>query len=476
MRLRLIILYLLVSVSMFFMVFIHRWFLNGMGVAFSIVYFLLVWATVFWVFLTLSQRYIFRQVRGFIRMARQVAENDLSGRIEAQSGDEFQELAEAFNHMTDGIRTVLSNNLESAESLAHEAQQLSLLARQSSQVTEEISRTIEQMAHGISEQSTSVTQTAEAAEQMARTASQVADEAQKAATLSSQASLRARAGAELIREVQETMQLLKRQVDESADVVRRLGARSQEIGKIVDVIRGISRQTNLLALNASIEAARAGEHGRGFSVVAEEVRALAEQATNSAAQIVAVIQEIQSETLAAVEAMEAGTAAVDAGFSLSTKANEAFNEIYGSVVETVQTIQDIAAASEQQAASSQEMTSTMETVSDIANQNAVGAQMVAASAQEQRVTVNNLAQATRSLVEMADRLTSLVGSFKVKADFQPCWVLKDCNHINCPAFQAREEKCWLIPNTLCEEGVSGSVAEKRTTCHQCEVFKVNTAF
>lgn len=476
MRLRLILLYLFVSVSLFFMIFIRRWFFADSGIAFSIVYFLLVWAAVFWGFLTMGQRYILRQVREFVGIARQVAENDLSGRIELQSGDEFQELAEAFNHMTDGIRTVLSDNLASAESLAHEAQQLSLLARQSSQVTEEISRTIEQMAHGISEQSLSVTQTADAAEQMARTASQVADEAQKAATLSSQASLRARSGAELIREVQETMHTLKRQVDESADVVRRLGTRSQEIGKIVDVIRGISRQTNLLALNASIEAARAGEHGRGFSVVAEEVRALAEQTTNSAAQIVALVQEIQSETLAAVEAMEAGTGAVDAGFTLSTKANEAFNEIYGSVVETVQTIQDIAAASEQQAASSQEMTSTMETVSDIANQNAVGAQMVASSAQEQRVTVNNLAEATHSLVETADKLTSLVGRFKVKADFQPCWILKDCNYINCPAFQAREEKCWLIPNTICDGVMAGSVAEKRTACHQCEVFKANTAF
>lgn len=477
MRIRLVIMYTLLAASMFVVAQVGQAVFGNSPLGVKALFFLACFIVMLLLFLYLGQRFILRHIRAFIDLARRVGENDLSGQLKIQTGDEFQELGDSMNNMTAGIRGVLSDNLTASERLSQEAQELSQLANQSSRASELTNRIVEEMARGIQEQSSSITQTADAAEQMARSAGQVADEAQKAATLSGQASQRARAGAQLIHEVQDNMSQLKSAVDNSADVVKRLGVRSQEIGKIVDVIRGISRQTNLLALNASIEAARAGEHGRGFSVVAEEVRALAEQTTTSAAQIVSLIQEIQSETLAAVEAMEAGTRAVEAGSVLSTKASEAFNEIFGSVAQTVQTIQEIAAAAEEQAASSQEMTSTMETVSEIASQNTGRARQVAEGVQEQRTLAGNVAQAAGSLVEMADRLTSMVGRFKVKNDFQPCWILQGCNYLNCPAFQSPEEKCWLVPNTLCDEGRStGSVSEKRTKCHQCEVFKVNTAF
>ncbi len=268
---------------------------------------------------------------------------------------------------------------------------------------------------------------------------------------------------------------MKETVDNSADVVRRLGTRSQEIGKIIDVIRGIARQTNLLALNAAIEAARAGEHGRGFSVVADEVRALAEQSTNSAIQVVELINEIQKETAAAVAAMEVGTQKVSEGAELANAANQAFTEILNVVHQTVNTVQEIAAASQEQAASSQEMTSIMEGVEAIANRNAQGSQQVAAATQQQQATMATLASNAQALVEMADHLTSLVGRFKVIANFQRCWRVMDCNYVDCPAYQAKEEKCWLIPNTLCHDGVpNGSVTEKRSMCHQCEVFRINT--
>ena len=107
------------------------------------------------------------------------------------------------------------------------------------------------------------------------------------------------------------------------------------------------------------------------------------------------------------------------------------------------------------------MSSTMEGVESIASRNAIGAQQVASAAEQQRSTMENLAKSAMELVEMADHLTAMVGRFKVIADFKRCWRVKDCNQIECPAYQAKEEKCWLIPNTLCDGIPSGSVMEKR---------------
>jgi hypothetical protein len=189
-----------------------------------------------------------------------------------------------------------------------------------------------------------------------------------------------------------------------------------------------------------------------------------------------MISEIQKETKTAVQAMEEGTHAVDEGAGLANVANEAFSEILTSVNQTVLTIQEIAAASQEQAASSEEMTSTMEGVEAISNQNATGASQVAAATEQQRTTMEHLANSAMTLVDMSDHLTSLVGRFKVMPNFQRCWRVADCNQIDCPGYQSKEEKCWLIPNTLNQNGIpAGSVMEKRAKCHQCEVFKINTA-
>lgn len=117
----------------------------------------------------------------------------------------------------------------------------------------------------------------------------------------------------------------------------------------------------------------------------------------------------------------------------------------------------------------------MEGVEQIASRNALGSQQVASAAEQQRQTMENLAKSAMELVDMADHLTALVGRFKVISDFQRCWRVFDCNYIECPAYQSKEEKCWLIANTLGRDGIPmGSVMEKRVRCHQCDVFKLNT--
>lgn len=419
-------------------------------------------------------KWVLSPLNQFILLSKKIAENDLSGKLEFKSNDEFELLAATVNDMLKNLRSVLQENLNAAEQVAIAASEMCSMAESANCATQEITGTMEQMANATEEQFDNVQMSVQAIQQMSENAQQVASEAQKAAEFSNQAADRAEKGEQIVQEVHSKIMQVKETVDNSAEVVRRLGASSVEIGKIVDVIRGISRQTNLLALNAAIEAARAGEHGRGFSVVADEVRVLAEQSTNSATQIVAMINEIQSETQSAVAAMEVGTQMVDEGTSLAIAAKEAFTQITGAVNQTVNTIHEIAAASEEQAASSKEITSTMQTVAGIAKQNVNGSNQVVTSTKEQRVHMENLNASASQLVEMADRLTSLVGRFKVKANFQRCWRVLDCNHVNCPAYQSKEEKCWLIPDTIGEDGMPVSVNEKREKCHQCEVFRLNT--
>ena len=420
-------------------------------------------------------RYILEPIYIINQLAEEIADNNLSGRAEFATRDEFFILGNTMNEMMKNMRNILQENLDAAEKVAQASQDMSAMVEEANLSTQEISSTIDSIAKGTEEQSLHLKQSAMAAQQMAATAEEVAAEAQKAAASSAKAADSSKTGGEIIQSVRSKIIQVKETVDSSAAVVMKLGTRSQEIGKIIDVIRGISRQTNLLALNAAIEAARAGEHGRGFSVVADEVRALAEQTTQSTIQITQMISEIQKETKTAVEAMESGTRAVEEGAGLAIQANEAFEAILSSINQTVQTIQEIAAASQEQAASSQEMSSTMEGVEQIASRNALGSQQVASAAEQQRQTMENLAKSAMELVDMADHLTALVGRFKVISDFQRCWRVFDCNYIECPAYQSKEEKCWLIANTLGRDGIPmGSVMEKRVRCHQCDVFKLNT--
>jgi len=417
--------------------------------------------------------YVLRPLDKFSELMARLAKQDITGKVDVHTGDEVEVLADLTNQMVANLRNVLKDNLRAAEELMSAASTMSISATQANAATKELTSTIDEIAEGTEKQALNAQQTTDVVRQMAASAQQVAAGAQMAANTSSSASERAMVGGQALGRVMESMGEIRETVVNSAKVVSDLGARSQEIGKIVDVIQGIARTTNLLALNATIEAARAGEHGRGFAVVAEEVRKLAEQSAHSAGQIVGLIEEIQHSTQNAVVAMEMGTRAVEEGNNVAKEAETAFNQINNAVSETVHRVQEIAAAAQEQAASSQELMNAIDTVAGIANQTAAGTEEMAAAVEEQSSTIEQLARSASDLVRMAEDLTSLVGRFKVKENFQRCWRVKDCNEINCPAYQSSEEKCWMIPGTTCDGEVLGTAAEKRATCQSCKVFKLN---
>lgn len=273
------------------------------------------------------------------------------------------------------------------------------MAEEAYGATQEISGTVDAIAKGTEEQSDNVKQSAEAAQQMADSAQQVASEAQKAAGLSGQAAQRARAGGEIIEDVRSKMAQVKETVDKSAEVVRLLGLRSQEIGKIIDVMRGISRQTNLLALNAAIEAARAGEHGRGFSVVADEVRALAHRTQQSTQEIEQMIGGIQSGTDQAVGAMHSSNGRARSTLEVAQAAGTALEQIAQAIASINERNLVIASASEEQAQVAREVDRNLVNIRDLSLQSSAGANQTSAASQE--------------LSRLAVDLNNLVARFKV---------------------------------------------------------------
>lgn len=212
----------------------------------------------------------------------------------------------------------------------------------------------------------------------------------KAAEFSKKTGETARKGGDVVKQTVSGMNRVAEVVHSAALTVRELGKNSDQIGEIIKVIDDIADQTNLLALNAAIEAARAGEQGRGFAVVADEVRKLAERTTKATKEIASMIKQIQSDTGNAVHSIESGTKEVEAGKESANKAIEALTEIIESTDKTIDVVNQVAAASEEQSAAAEEIRHSIDGISNVTMQSAAGIQQIAGTAEDLRNLTNNL--------------------------------------------------------------------------------------
>ena len=211
----------------------------------------------------------------------------------------------------------------------------------------------------------------------------------------------------------EQMAAISQSVSRSAQVVTTLGARSQEIGQIIDTISGIASQTNLLALNAAIEAARAGEQGRGFAVVAEEVRKLAEQSQEAAKKIAQLIGEIQSETATAVAAMDAGTKEVEQGNQVVATAGDSFREISSFITSISEQVTAMSEAFSAITKGNEAMVSSIRTIDEHSRKTSEQTQTVSAATEEQSASMEEIASSSQALSCMAEELRETVAKFKI---------------------------------------------------------------
>jgi methyl-accepting chemotaxis protein len=289
-------------------------------------------------------------------------------------------------------------------SLADMIRSISATAEHLASASEEISTSASQQSSTAGSQKDQTAQVATALQEMSATVQQVSENSERAAQASRKAADTARQGGTVVEQTLIKMQVIADSVRSSAEKVEELGKRSDQIGRIVGVINDIADQTNLLALNAAIEAARAGEQGRGFAVVADEVRKLAERTTTSTKEIATVIEAVQSETRLAVQAMEEGTRQVAEGVATTQKAGEALKQIIHVSQEVGDMVTHIATAATQQSSATDDINNSMNQIARLLIESAEGAQQSEKACQE--------------LSGLALDLRKLVGNFRLPASME----------------------------------------------------------
>ncbi|MGC8747737.1 MAG: methyl-accepting chemotaxis protein [Candidatus Kapaibacteriota bacterium] len=315
-------------------------------------------------------------------------DGDLTVRMLGQYAGELQKLKDNFNLMADSISSLLLQISGSADVTASAAAEISAIA--------------ETLAASAAENSAQVDEIATAIEEMSRTISENAMGATHAAEVAEKNKQIAIEGGDAVQQTVNKMSEIASVVRASADKIERLGESSKQIGEIISVIDEIADQTNLLALNAAIEAARAGEQGRGFAVVADEVRKLAERTTEATKQIANMIKGIQRETEEAVRAMKQGTEEVNSGILLADKAGNALKQILQSSQEVWDLINQIAAATEEQSSTAEQVAKNVSSISQVTSDTANRVQDIAKSAED--------------LVKQTDLLRTLLEHFKLRKD------------------------------------------------------------
>jgi methyl-accepting chemotaxis protein len=294
-----------------------------------------------------------RKINDFVAKITDLSQGDcdLTKRLEISGNDELSEANRQFNHFVETLDTLISQTARTAVDVAASAGSIQTYSQN--------------MTNGVENAAAQAASVATAIEEMSATSGDIAQNCSMAAESSQHSNILATEGATVIQATVDGMTRIAERVKRTATVIESLGSRSDQIGAIVGTIEDIADQTNLLALNAAIEAARAGEQGRGFAVVADEVRALAERTTRATREIGEMIKAIQKETKIAVTTMEEGVAEVARGTEEAARSGEALQGILDQIREVTQQINQIATAAEEQTATTSEISSNLLNITDV---------------------------------------------------------------------------------------------------------------
>lgn len=366
---------------------------------------------------TITAYYIARGIAGplqkVVKSVNMIADGDLSQTLTVEGVLEVNQLVIGVNHMAASLRTIIIHTASVAESVAASAEELTAAATEVGRASEEVAHTIQDVAHSATMQMQLSNESTSIILDMKNCIIDTVEAAGDVADVSTQSEEKAENGIKQVNHAVSLMNHIQDDVSNTGQMIDVLGQKSRQIGQIVETITSIAGQTNLLALNAAIEAARAGEAGRGFAVVADEVRKLAEQSQIAAKEIAEIIGAIQHETAQTVQAMNKSGTEVTEGVRVVMASKVAFEGIYSDVKNMRKKVQNIVSLVDKQQSGSMQVERAINSIADSAKMNSNSSQEVAAASEEQNASVQEIVTAVSSLATMASQLQGVVSKFKV---------------------------------------------------------------
>ncbi|GLF91767.1 methyl-accepting chemotaxis protein TlpC [Bacillus safensis] len=344
---------------------------------------------------------------------KSAGEGDLTIHVTNTSGDELSDLAGHFNKMREKLNQTILNVMNTSELVATSSEQLSASAEETSAASERITHTIQEVAQSSEEQSVQMTSSEHTMIQVSNELANITDNAGQMASRSQFAQEMAQKGVQNIGEIHSQMKSISKSIEENGTAIQALETRSAEIDHISSVITGIASQTNLLALNAAIEAARAGEHGKGFAVVADEVRKLAEESQASSNMISHLISEIQKEMTHSTNAIRQVREEAAQGAVLISHTEESFHDIQQAMREMVDGIKHLSSASQKIAAYTNDAKQSFASITEGVKRTSEHSQQVAGLTEEQFAAMEEVTASSEALAHLAGDLKAMVSQFHI---------------------------------------------------------------
>ncbi|MBI1627180.1 methyl-accepting chemotaxis protein TlpB [Bacillus safensis] len=358
-------------------------------------------------------RSITKPLSTLVSSSKKISQGDLTEKIDVRSKDEIGQLGTSFNEMSESLRDVIQAVQTSVENVASSSEELTASAGQTTKATEHITSSIETFSNGNENQSEMVEQSAAHLKQMNEGLNEVAETSDVITASSIQSKTVAETGGQLVEQTVGQMKTIDHSVKEAEGVINGLEHKSKDITNILGVINGIADQTNLLALNAAIEAARAGESGRGFSVVAEEVRKLAVQSSDSAKEIEKLVNEIVTEIETSQNMFKAVNEEVKNGLTITDQTKESFSQINEQTAEIAARMNEMNTTVRELSKGSEQISKAVNEIADVSRESSASIQDIAASAEEQLASMEEISSSSTTLSQMAEELRDLIKKFKI---------------------------------------------------------------